>query len=161
MATVIAEVRTTRPAGFQRRRLGLFEASFRDGSRSILLGKWFHGEYLSRVLEPGKKLALFGKVEIDTYTGDLTMLHPEIEILDSEDDAERRFTSAASCRSTKRPGKITTRIFRTLVNRVLQSTLADSPIPFLNTSAADWPSGSLAGHSGTCISRRLVRTSAH
>ena len=40
------------------------------------------------MLEPGKKIALFGKVEIDTYTGDLTMLHPEIEILDSEDDAE-------------------------------------------------------------------------
>src|SRR5437870_11760772 len=80
MATVIAEVRTAKLAGFRRKNLGLFEASFTDPSRAILMGKWFHGQYLAGVLAPGQKVALFGKVEYDTYSGALGMLHPEIEI---------------------------------------------------------------------------------
>ncbi|HWB97531.1 MAG TPA: hypothetical protein VG672_12540, partial [Bryobacteraceae bacterium] len=86
MATVIAEVRTAKTAGFRRRSLGLFEASFSDASRAILVGKWFHGGYLENVLAPGMKVALFGKVEFDSYAGALTMLHPEFELLTGEDE---------------------------------------------------------------------------
>ena len=32
------------------------------------------------------KVALFGKVEFDTYSGELTMMHPEFEILSGDDD---------------------------------------------------------------------------
>ena len=32
------------------------------------------------------KVALFGKVEFDTYAGELSMLHPEMEILSGDDD---------------------------------------------------------------------------
>ena len=32
------------------------------------------------------KVALFGKVEFDSYAGELTMLHPEFEILSGDDD---------------------------------------------------------------------------
>src|SRR3979490_2005727 len=81
MATVIAEVRSAKSVGFRRKNLGLFEASFTDSSRATLLGKWFHGQYLAGVITPGQKVALFGKVEYDTYSGALGMLHPEIEIL--------------------------------------------------------------------------------
>ena len=49
-------------------------------------GKWFHGGYLANVLAEGMKLALFGKVEFDSYSGELTMLHPEFEILSGDDD---------------------------------------------------------------------------
>src|SRR5918993_3642839 len=42
MATVIAEVRTAKVSAFKRRNLGMFEATFSDGSRANLLGKWFH-----------------------------------------------------------------------------------------------------------------------
>ncbi len=87
MATVIAEVRSASLSGFRRRNLGLFEASFTDRSRGILVGKWFHGGYLADVLAPGQRVALFGKVEFDSYAGQLTMLHPEFEILSDEDDA--------------------------------------------------------------------------
>ena len=38
MATVLAEVRSTKVAGFQRRNLGLFQATFTDGSRGVLAG---------------------------------------------------------------------------------------------------------------------------
>ena len=77
MATVIAEVRTARVTGFRRRDLGLFEASFTDASRAVLLGKWFHGAYLADVIAPGQRIALYGKVEYDTYSGELSILHPE------------------------------------------------------------------------------------
>ena len=86
MATVIAEVRSAKVSGFRRRNLGLFEARFSDASRAILVGKWFHGGYLANVLAEGMKVALYGKVEFDTYAGELTMLHPEFEILSGEDD---------------------------------------------------------------------------
>ncbi len=88
MATVIAEVRSASLSGFKRRNLGLFEASFTDRSRGVLLGKWFHGGYLANVLAAGQKVALYGKVEFDSYAGQLTMLHPEFEILAEEDDSQ-------------------------------------------------------------------------
>ena len=86
MATVIAEVRSAKLSGFKRRNLGLFEARFTDASRAILVGKWFHGGYLANVLAEGMKVALFGKVEFDSYSGELTMLHPEFEILSGDDE---------------------------------------------------------------------------
>src|SRR6267143_6680731 len=45
MATVLAEVRSTKVSGFHRRNLGLFQATFTDASGSVLNGKWFHGGY--------------------------------------------------------------------------------------------------------------------
>ena len=87
MATVIAEVKSSRLAGFRRRNLGLFEAIFTDSSRQPLMGKWFHGGYLADRFTPGQRVALFGKVELDNYTGDLLIMHPEFEIL-TADDAE-------------------------------------------------------------------------
>src|SRR6476661_1648295 len=86
MATVLAEVRSSKVAGFQRRNLGLFEATFKDASGGVLAGKWFHGAYLADVLTPGLKLALFGKVEWDAYSHGLSMMHPEFEILSGDDE---------------------------------------------------------------------------
>src|SRR5690348_9990498 len=68
MATVIAEVRSAKLSGFKRRNLGLFEARFSDSSRAILMAKWFHGGYLANVFAEGVKVALFGKVEFDSYS---------------------------------------------------------------------------------------------
>src|SRR5215470_12630304 len=72
MATVIAEVRSAKLAGFRRKDLGMFEARFTDSSRAVLLGKWFHGGYLAKVLSEGIRVALYGKIEYDSYTGELT-----------------------------------------------------------------------------------------
>src|SRR5512143_3332043 len=73
MATVIAEVRSIKVSGFRRRSLGLFEARFSDASRAILVCKWFHGDYLAKVFAEGMKAALYGKVEFDSYSGELTI----------------------------------------------------------------------------------------
>ena len=120
MATVIAEVRSASLSGFKRRNLGLFEASFTDRSRGILLGKWFHGGYLANVLAPGQKVALYGKVEFDNYAGQLNMLHPEFEILSEDDDAaEAALHLGRVVPVYEAVSKISTRVLRTMVHRVL------------------------------------------
>ena len=121
MATVITEVRSTKMSGFKRRNLGLFEARFSDASRAILVGKWFHGGYLANVLAEGMKVALFGKVEFDSYSGELTMLHPEMEILSGDDeDGEAALHVGRVVPIYEGAGKLTTRALRTLTHRILQ-----------------------------------------
>jgi ATP-dependent DNA helicase RecG len=121
MATVIAEVRTTKLSGFRRKNLGLFEARFTDSSRAILVGKWFHGAYLANVFADGMKVALFGKVEFDSYSGELTMLHPEFEILSGADDeGEAALHVGRVVPIYEAPGKLTTRVLRSLMHRILQ-----------------------------------------
>jgi ATP-dependent DNA helicase RecG len=120
MATVLAEVRSSKVSSFKRRSLGLFEAVFTDGSGSTLRGKWFHGEYLANVLSPGQRVALFGKVEFDQYAGALTMTHPEYEILSANGDADAALHTGRVVPIYEGTGKITTRLLRTLVHRLLE-----------------------------------------
>jgi ATP-dependent DNA helicase RecG len=79
VATVLAEVKSTKLTGFRGRNLGLVETIFTDSSRETLRGKWFrpHGGYLADKFTPGLKVALFGKIELDNYTGDLLIMNPE------------------------------------------------------------------------------------
>ena len=122
MATVIVEVRSAKVSGFRRRNLGLFEVRFTDASRAILVGKWFHGSYLGNVLFEGMKLAVFGKVEFDSYAGELTMLHPEFEILSGEEeDGEAGLHTGRIVPIYEAVSKMTTRVLRTITHRVLES----------------------------------------
>ena len=122
MATVIAEVRTAKVSGFKRRNLGMFEATFADGSRMSLLGKWFHGSYLANVLVPGLRVALFGKVEVDSYTGQLSIMHPEFEILPADDeDGEASLHTGRMVPIYEAASKITTRVFRSVIRRILDN----------------------------------------
>ena len=122
MATVMAEVRAAKLSGFRRRNLGMFEARFSDASRAILVGKWFHGGYLANVLGDGMKVALYGKVEFDSYAGELTMLHPEFEILSGDDeDGEASLHVGRLVPIYEGVSKITTKVLRVLMHRVLES----------------------------------------
>ena len=131
MATVLAEVRSTKVSGFRRRNLGLFEATFTDASRGVLAGKWFHGAYLADVLAPGQKVALYGKVEFDTYSGNLAMMHPEYEILAEDEDGDASLHTGRIVPVYEAAGKVTTRALRTLLHRILESIapLRDDPLP--------------------------------
>src|SRR5436309_13441830 len=121
MVTVIADVRAVKMSGFKRRSLGMFEARFTDASRAILVGKWFHGGYLANVLTEGMKVALFGKVEFDSYSGELTMLHPEFEILSGDDEeGEAALHTGRIVPIYEAPGKLTTRILRGIAHRIFQ-----------------------------------------
>jgi ATP-dependent DNA helicase RecG len=122
MATVIVEVRSTRMSGFKRRNLGLFEARFSDPSRAILVGKWFHGGYLANVLAEGMKMALFGKVEFDSYSGELTMLHPEFEVLSGDDEeGDAALHVGRLVPIYEAASKVTTKMLRVLMHRILES----------------------------------------
>ena len=122
MATVIADVSSAKLSGFHRRNLGLFEVRFTDASRATLAGKWFHGGYLANVLSEGMKVALFGKVEFDSYTGDLTMLHPEFEILSGDDeDGEATLHVGRIVPIYEGISKLTTRVLRIFTHRVLEA----------------------------------------
>src|SRR5271167_3518253 len=125
MATVLAEVRTTKTSGFQRRNLGLFQATFTDASKAVLNAKWFHGAYLADVFTPGLKVALYGKVEFDSYSGNLAMMHPEYEILSGDDDGDASLHTGRVVPIYEAAGKVTTRIFRTLLDRILQSAIPE------------------------------------
>src|SRR5579872_399367 len=130
MATVLAEVRSAKLAGFQRRNLGLFQATFTDASRAVLRAKWFHGGYLADKFVPEQRVALFGKVELDSYTGELTMMHPEFEILSGDDEGEEHLHTGRIVPVYEAAGKITARIFRSILHRVLAGMEPlDDPLP--------------------------------
>jgi ATP-dependent DNA helicase RecG len=130
MATVIADVRSAKLSGFRRRNLGMFEARFSDASRAILVGKWFHGGYLTKVLDASMKVALFGKVEFDSYSGELTMLHPEFEILSGDDEGNAALHVGRIVPIYEAVSKLTTRFLRVLTHRVLQALgPLDDPLP--------------------------------
>jgi len=131
MATVIAEVKSSKLAGFRRRNLGLFEAVFTDASRERLLGKWFHGGYLADRFTPGQRVALYGKIELDNYTGDLLIMHPEFEIFAADDsEGDATLHTGRIVPIYEAAGKITTRVFRSLLDRVLASLEPlDDPLP--------------------------------
>ena len=70
MATVIAEVQDRKNVGLQAAQPRICSRCHStDGSGETLNGKWFHGAILSNVLVPGLRVALFGKIEFDTYSG--------------------------------------------------------------------------------------------
>ena len=127
-ATVLATVRSTRVTRIGRRRMGLFEATFTDDSQAVLGGKWFNGAYLNEIIQPGQRVALFGKVEFDKYargstTRGLVMMHPEFEILHGEglDDEDAALHTGRVVPVYEAAGKITTRVFRQLLHRVLEA----------------------------------------
>jgi len=129
MATVIATVSSAKLSGFRRRNLGMFEARFSDSSRAILAGKWFHGGYLAKVLGDGMKVALFGKVEFDTYSAELTMLHPEFEIL-SDDEGDATLHVGRLVPIYEAVSKLTTRLLRVFTHRILETLPPlDDPLP--------------------------------
>ncbi len=126
MATVLSEVRSTKMSGFRRRNLGMFQATFGDSSGSVLVGKWFHGGYLADVLAPGQKVALYGKVEFDSYSGNLAMMHPEYEILTGDDEGDASLHTGRVVPIYEAAGRVTTRVLRMLLHRILESI---APLP--------------------------------
>ncbi len=120
-AAVTAWVASAKLAGFRGRSLGLFEVEFDDASGGALLGRWFHGERYRDTLVPGTRVALFGKVELDRSQGRRLMVQPEIEILSSEDDHEETLHSGRIVAVYEATGKVSTRVFRALLDRILKN----------------------------------------
>ena len=87
MATVMAEVRSAGAVRIPPPQPGAVRGHLQ---RRIAAPCWWRSGSTARTWRtcsrPGMKVALYGKVEFDTYAGELTMLHPEFEILPGEDE---------------------------------------------------------------------------
>jgi ATP-dependent DNA helicase RecG len=127
MATVIAEVRGSGLFRTRRSGLDIFQMTAGQG-RAKLTCLWFHGRYLMGKFQPGQLVALYGKVEENTWgRGGLQIIQPQFEVLgEAEGEAAGRaaqsleigrivpiYESAAN-------GKLTSRWFRRIIYSVLE-----------------------------------------
>ena len=94
----------------------IFEIMVRDPSGTLSV-KFFNQRYLSRVLRRGQRLILFGVPRRDNYSTDLALLNPEWEIVDSASDLQVH--SGRIVPIYRRVGKLTTRMLRGIIFRVL------------------------------------------
>jgi len=140
MATVIAEVRTS--GLFRTRRMPLFQMTAGQG-RARLKCIWFNAAYLRDRFKPGQMIALYGKVEEDSHSGELQLVQPQFEIVGdpSEDggpgaDAtEKKIADSLEIGrivpiyESAGNGRLTSRWFRRIIHTALQSLTADFPEP--------------------------------
>ncbi len=120
MATVLATVRSAHLPRFRRRNLRMIEVVFTDPRGGRLVGKWFHATWLDKVLEPGVRVALYGKVDYDTYAREISMLHPEIEVLrGGEDEGDDSLHTGRIVPVYEAAGKVNTRAFRLILKNLL------------------------------------------
>jgi ATP-dependent DNA helicase RecG len=126
MATVIGEVRNS--GLFRTRKMPIFQLTVGQG-RSKLRCLWFHGAYLQDKFKPGQLIALYGKVEQDSRSGELQIVQPQFEML-GEAGAEGGGDKAAASLEVGRivpiyesagQGRVTARWFR----RVIRTALDD------------------------------------
>ncbi|MBI3668023.1 MAG: DEAD/DEAH box helicase, partial [Acidobacteria bacterium] len=131
MATVVAEVVAARPVRFRRSAVRLFEVRATDQSGATLVCKWFRGDYLAGILTPGLRVACYGKIEFDRYAGELSILHPEYEILSGpEDEGEAALHVGRVVPIYEAVGRVTTRLLRTLIHRALEQVEpGEDPLP--------------------------------
>ena len=126
---------------------------------AVLLGKWFHGAYLADVLTPGMKVALFGKVEWDSYSGGLAMMHPEYEIFSGDEDGDASIHTGRVVPIYEAAGQASPRaICANLLHRILESIepLADTlPPPHSGRAQA---AGPLERHTRTALSSGRFRS---
>lgn len=128
-AAVVGVVQSSKLSRVGRRMQGLFEASLWDGTGGVLQARWFHGERYAKTLVPDTRVALFGKVELDRFGGDRLMIQPDLEIL-SEDEEEQCLHIGRVVPVYEAAGKISTRIFRNLIHRILREvSLPEDALP--------------------------------
>lgn len=124
VATVLATVKRLHKPRFRRRDLGLVEVVFEDAAGHSLTAKWFHAHYLDRVFAPGVRVALFGKVEFDPYLRELSLLHPEFEVLrDDDEDGDASLHTGRIVPVYEAAGKVTTRVLRGVIKGLLDKEL--------------------------------------
>lgn len=129
-AVVLARVASAKMSRFRHGSVGLFEATFEDGSGAKLLGRWYHGERYAESLVPDTRVALFGKVEIEHTRNIRLMIQPETEILAADEEGEESLHTGRIVAVYEAASKISTRVFRTLLHRILEECpMPDDALP--------------------------------
>jgi len=130
MATVIGEVRNS--GLFRTRKMPIFQLTVGQG-RSKLRCLWFHGAYLQDKFKPGQLIALYGKVEQDSRSGELQIVQPQFEML-GDAGADGADDKAATSLEVGRivpiyesagQGRVTARWFRRVIRTALDDLTPD------------------------------------
>ena len=125
MATVIGEVRNS--GLFRTRRMPIFQLTVGQG-RSKLKCLWFNATYLQDKFKPGQLIALYGKVEQDSRSGELQIIQPQFEMLgdapgDAADDkaaASLEVGRIVPIYESAGQGRVTARWFRRVIRTALE-----------------------------------------
>src|SRR6202167_5210393 len=130
MATVIGEVRNS--GLFRTRRMPIFQLTIGQG-RSRLKCLWFNAAYLQDKFKPGQLIALYGKVEQDSRSGELQIMQPQFEML-GDSGADGADDKAAASLEVGRivpiyesagQGRVTARWFRRVIRTALDDLTPD------------------------------------
>ena len=135
MATVIAEVRNS--GLFRTRRMPIFQMTAGQG-RARLKCIWFNATYLRDRFQPGQLVALYGKVEEDSRSGELQIVQPQFEILEDASDGSGASTEQKLTNSLEigrivpiyeatGQGRLTSRWFRRIIHTALENLPPDLP----------------------------------
>jgi ATP-dependent DNA helicase RecG len=130
MATVIGEVRNS--GLFRTRKMPIFQLTVGQG-RSKLRCLWFHGAYLQDKFKPGQLIALYGKVEQDSRSGELQIVQPQFEMLGDAGGNGAEDKAAASLEvgrivpiyESAGQGRVTARWFRRVIRTALDDLTSD------------------------------------
>jgi ATP-dependent DNA helicase RecG len=132
MATVIGEVRNS--GLFRTRRMPIFQLTVGQG-RSKLKCLWFNATYLQDKFKPGQLIALYGKVEQDSRSGELQIIQPQFEML-GDSGADGADDKAAASLEVGRivpiyesagQGRVTARWFRRVIRTALDDLTPELP----------------------------------
>jgi ATP-dependent DNA helicase RecG len=136
MATVIAEVRNS--GLFRTRRMPIFQMTAGQG-RTRLKCIWFNATYLRDKFKPGQVVALYGKVEADSRSGELQIVQPQFEIVgEAGDESSADATEQKVAESLEigrivpiyeaiGQGRLTSRWFRRAIHTALDNLPPDMP----------------------------------
>jgi ATP-dependent DNA helicase RecG len=127
---VIGEVRNS--GLFRTRRMPIFQLTVGQG-RSRLKCLWFNATYLQDKFKPGQLIALYGKVEQDSHSGELQIIQPQFEMLgDAEGNGadDKAATSLEVGRivpiyESAGQGRVTARWFRRVIRTALDDLTPD------------------------------------
>jgi ATP-dependent DNA helicase RecG len=125
MATVIGEVRNS--GLFRTRKMPIFQLTVGQG-RSKLKCLWFNATYLQDKFKAGQLVALYGKVEQDSRSGELQIIQPQVEMLgdapgDAADDkaaASLEVGRIVPIYESAGQGRVTARWFRRVIRTALE-----------------------------------------
>ncbi|MGA8527077.1 MAG: ATP-dependent DNA helicase RecG, partial [Candidatus Sulfotelmatobacter sp.] len=117
---------------FRTRKMPIFQLTVGQG-RSKLRCLWFHATYLQDKFKPGQLIALYGKVEQDSRSGELQIIQPQFEML-GEAGADGADDKAATSLEVGRivpiyesagQGRVTARWFRRVIRTALDDLTPD------------------------------------
>src|SRR6202790_261201 len=130
MATVIGEVRNS--GLFRTRRMPIFQLTVGQG-RSKWKCLWYNATYLQDKFKPGELVALYGKVEQDSRSGELQIMQPQFEMLghasgDGADDkaaASLEVGRIVPIYESAGQGRVSARWFRRIIHTALDDLTPD------------------------------------